>query len=126
MPVQPPLAEAEEQRDLLIARLFGDLGRQGLDANHPFAAYGDKEEAPKPGRLKSLLSLGRPQSVDKVGRAERVPAGCVLPHAVLRALALEHPGGRCRPPWRLSLRLARSQWMFSVALTSSLRQSPQI
>ncbi len=125
MPLQPPLAEAEEQRDLLIARLFGDLGRQGLDANHPFTAYGDKEEAPKPGRLKSLLSLGRPQ-VDKVGRAERGPAGCTLPHTVLRALALEHPAGLCRPPRRLSLRLARSQGMFSVAVTSSLRQTLQI
>jgi hypothetical protein len=49
--------------------MFDDLGRQGLDANHPFAAYGDKEEAPRPGRLKSLLSLGRTPSVDKVRRA---------------------------------------------------------
>jgi hypothetical protein len=65
---QPPLADAEQLRDSLISRMFDDLGRQGLDANHPFAAYGDKEEAPRPGRLKSLLSLGRTPSVDKAPR----------------------------------------------------------
>lgn len=50
-------------RDAVIARLFQDLGRQGLDAHHPFAAYGEgagsEEQARKKGGgLRKLLSMG--------------------------------------------------------------------
>ncbi|KAL4428231.1 hypothetical protein ABPG75_002320 [Micractinium tetrahymenae] len=60
---QPPLADAESVRDAVIARLFQDLGRQGLDAHHPFAAYGEgangEEQARKKGGgLRRLLSIG--------------------------------------------------------------------
>jgi exonuclease VII small subunit len=65
----PPLADAESIRDAVIAKLFEDLSRQGLDAHHPFAAYGGNEAAPEPStsaaperqpnRLRSLLSLGK-------------------------------------------------------------------
>ena len=44
--LQPPLADAEQVRDAVIAKLFEDLGKQGLDANHPFSAYGGKELEP--------------------------------------------------------------------------------
>ncbi len=67
--LQPPLADAESIRDNTIAKLFEDLSRQGLDANHPFAAYGGNESAAEastsaaperqPSRLRSLLSLGK-------------------------------------------------------------------
>ena len=38
--LQPPLEEAESVRDVIIGKLFEELGRQGLDAHHPFSAYG--------------------------------------------------------------------------------------
>jgi hypothetical protein len=68
--LQPPLADAEAVRDQIISRLFEQLGNQGLDAHHPFNAFGDKEEE-KRGSLRTLMSLGRSKSTDKV-RAVRV------------------------------------------------------
>lgn len=69
--LQPPLADAESVRDAVIARLFEDLGKQGLDAHHPFAAFGGdddgggggsaaKDKGKQPvGRLRSMLSIGK-------------------------------------------------------------------
>ena len=76
--LQPPLADAESIRDAVIAKLFEDLSKQGLDANHPFGAYGGSEAAEpstsaapmerQPSRLRSLLSLGGKRSRKVRGR----------------------------------------------------------
>lgn len=87
--VQPPLSDAESVRDAVIAKLFEDLGRQGLDAHHPFGAYGGEGEAAagkgggegtpaaagpshQPSRLRSLLSLGKQKS----GKVRLAVCGC--------------------------------------------------
>jgi hypothetical protein len=38
--LQPPVSDAESVRDAVLGNLFEGLGKQGLDANHPFGAYG--------------------------------------------------------------------------------------
>ncbi len=73
--LQPPLADAESVRDAVIARLFQDLGRQGLDAHHPFAAYGDgaggeEQTRKKGGGLRRLLSMGS-RKEEKASRGVR-------------------------------------------------------
>lgn len=54
---QPAKAETEEQRDAILAAMFDALGQRGLEALHPFGAWGntDGEVQGYGGDLRSLV-----------------------------------------------------------------------
>lgn len=95
--LQPPLADAESIRDAVIFKLFEDLSKQGLDANHPFAAYGGSNAAGEastsatmqrqPSRLRSLLSLGKRSRKVRRGAAASVQQQGSCPN-LMNALGL--------------------------------------
>eukprot|EP00887_Chlorella_sp_A99_P002670 scaffold6.g2670.t1 len=74
---RPTREEAEGVRDAILAELFEDLGRQGLDPHHPLGAYG-REAGPSAGSGNHAGEMrGRVQQL--IEEARRIPPPPPMP-----------------------------------------------